>query len=286
VVVFLLFWAGDIPDDQRVTLQLSCEQAHPGVCRTRDAHHYARIIRVGESIFAELHRQAMDKSFIQLQSLAADGVAIGASIVCWVGHLRLRDPKIGLFLLMDTHRQEGMPSYLRPMANVVKRGPFICTNHSVLKRLPGFGFEHELAPNVSQLQLSHVRIAPDPRRQILAHIEVRDIIPLCNPLQFQARGKAKAKAAPVVALVDAIDIGIDMLAEFQSMCPVLPAVRAIAARPPRQTIARGPAFDPAWDNGGHDDSDAEDLHIRIHRDLPDDDVGSDKSLCEAFADRG
>ena len=90
---------GDIPADKTFDLELTCWQAHPGVCMAEAARHWHAIEAAGKSLLrAGMAKTFIEGSFIRLKVVA--GVFVEYAYLC-CAYIRGGGPRLVVFAECD-----------------------------------------------------------------------------------------------------------------------------------------------------------------------------------------
>ena len=127
-----LLWAGDIPASTKFRVRLCCSAAHPGLCRTADHCIFNRTVKAGKLLLKYCLDNNCEHEYLQLGTAEADLSLRPDYVAAYCAHIRLRDPKMALFVLLTC--QDG---FLQPALEFGKAVPL--THQSLLKRVHGVG---------------------------------------------------------------------------------------------------------------------------------------------------
>lgn len=92
----------DIPDSRRYEMDAPCPLVHPGVCRTRDADVYDRLMSVADLILKVACREDWSVgSYVLLEGVTEDGKVF--SKVVYLAYMRRAHPRLLVFVRCEEH---------------------------------------------------------------------------------------------------------------------------------------------------------------------------------------
>ena len=124
--------SGDIAQGAKFRVRLCCADAHPGVCRTRDRACYDKLVQVGKAVLKHVVDTSPTPRYLRFVVSRGDMSELPGSLVVYCAHIRLRGPKLALFVARTENEGTLCP--------VVESGKLVIETHmSLLQRLPGVG---------------------------------------------------------------------------------------------------------------------------------------------------
>lgn len=234
-----------MPAGRKYARQLTCREAHFGVCATRDGATLQVVLDAANSFLNDMFSAERLFSFARVASISVGGVELDSKIV-FCCCLRKRDPRVGLLVSFDW--LDAAHTVLKPL---MSDGRFIVhTQWSLMRGFRGIGVVDDRFARLTVSRL-RTRFAFRGTASVLGHVHVERSD---EPTEVVRVGPAaNVRATPVPRDSGESDLSRQMLAGFLQMqavpCGSAPPLAAVVApslthrRPQADRVAVDEAVD-------------------------------------------